>query len=115
MPKPDDDMMELMVSVVVDEAVPGVMGGGDRGVVGERGHLNRELGVSGGGAKPGEDIPLRGESIDRAGVGPLYELASTNDLSFDMGPFPKLKRKPGDSGVGVVGVMRPLGGTTDGS
>lgn len=49
-PKPDEALIiELMVSVVVDDAVQGVMGGGDIGVDGERGHLNRGLDASSGG------------------------------------------------------------------
>jgi hypothetical protein len=112
-PKPDDAViMELMVSVVVDEAVQGVMGGGDRGVEGDRGHFNRGLDISSGGTWPGEDSPLRGESIDRRDAEEPFFI---KDLSLETGPCEKLRRKPGESVVGVVGVNKPFGGTTDGS
>jgi hypothetical protein len=83
-PKPDDAfIMELIVSVVVDEAVQGVMGGGDKGVEGDRGHLNRGLDISSAGTWPGEDSPLRGEPIDlRDAEEPFF----TNDLSLETGP-----------------------------
>lgn len=70
-PNSDDGIMELMVSVVVDEAVQGVMGGGDSGVAGESGHLN--LGLRGLNAEPdpGDSTPICGESIVRTGEGPL--------------------------------------------
>lgn len=72
MPKVADDIMELMVSVVVVEAVHGVMGGGESGVAGDIGHLilgldMSELAV----VCLGEAIPFRENSVDRIGVGPL--------------------------------------------
>jgi hypothetical protein len=83
-PKPNDaDIIELIVSVVVDEPVQGVMGGGDMGVEGERGHLSRGLDTSSGGTWPGEDIALRGESIDRRDA---EEPILTKDLSLETGP-----------------------------
>lgn len=83
-PNPDDAVIiELMVSVVVDEAVQGVIGGGDNGVEGDRGHLNRGLVISSGGTWPGDDNPLRGESIDRRDAEEPFLI---NDLSLETGP-----------------------------
>ena len=100
MPNMADDIAELIVSVVVvEDAVHGVMGGGDRGVAGDRGHLSLGLDVSSvGGACLGEGIPKR------SGVGPSYEAPDrTSCLKAVTGPLENANR--GERGV--FGLDRP--------
>jgi hypothetical protein len=86
--------------------VQGVMGGGDRGVVGERGHLSLRLdmGVRGVLLHIGEatGVDLK-ESNDLADARLWLEATRTMLLRVETGPLVKLKR-PGV--LGVAGVDR---------
>lgn len=93
MPKVPVDMAELIESIVLMvEAVHGVIGGGDIGVLGVKGHLILGLDVSSiEGAKTGEVIPTRE-------AGPLYEAPDrTSCFKAVTGPLEKLNR--GEAGV----------------